>query len=215
MLQFEKLYNNAPDIESWYDNNEPCASLIYGKGCVKQVNKAVAVASLCDIDVPRVATTHTSKSVKLPVPLYRFEIRQNIVLMIAVRDNFYDLEIAFQCSFPLLFSLDLIYRSMTEEQFKEKKRRTKEYSRNESLNPDTIEPSDFDWYKSYSGIQLIRENDKFYCCARTFQQGLDDLGVNLVEYKGEPVETAIFAYRRGDWHDLPSLFREMSKNIML
>lgn len=91
--KMNKLYDNSPSLSQWEKDNVPDENLIYRSGVSGQCEKAKAIATLMRVDELRVISTHTSKSVSLPVIAFTKQNPDydNLRIFGIFRDNFYDL----------------------------------------------------------------------------------------------------------------------------
>jgi len=92
-----------PIIE-WGQANGPKEDLIYGKGVWEQISFAKDIHRLLEPEYkiqsaapPLVISTHTSKSVLLPV----WRIRTSYGLVVTCRDNFHNLKFSIQSQRPI------------------------------------------------------------------------------------------------------------------
>ena len=114
-----------------------------------QVRRQIALmedlAAALDPDFIGIHSYHTSKSIRLPVATYGWDIRiggappEYTKAVMMVRDNFHDLSLFVKCPTPLTLPLDLLY-----------------------------EQRDFEWYK----LQI--ERCRNYCYSGWSEEELDD-----------------------------------------
>jgi hypothetical protein len=88
----------SQDLQAWFVANKPAENLIYGKGLATQVmfvrdelqqlvGQDLKFTAFQKMYIARVISTHTSKSVKLPVYLLQ---RPDLGLHLILRDNYHD-----------------------------------------------------------------------------------------------------------------------------
>lgn len=103
MKNVEKSY---PLLSGWMRQQDINDSMIYKDGAISQ--ECFIRDSLCNylLKVPVfVVSTHTSKSIKLPV--YRFKLKNDI--LVTARDNFYGWVVSIKSPYPIDLPDDLVH----------------------------------------------------------------------------------------------------------
>lgn len=149
------MYSNSPHIVKWSEENVPSSELCWSDGVENQKQEYCTMANNLGIPVPRVVSTHISKSVTLPV--VAFSIPSGFVIS---RNNFYDVKGVFILNYIPDKSLhDIMLIPSTEEYLQDQKKRCIKYDKHTG-NEDKYK-SDA-WMQDWSGDQVIRYKDKIY-----------------------------------------------------
>jgi hypothetical protein len=186
-----ELYDSSPTIDEWAKDNVPDEDLIYRSGVAGQCARAKAVIEIMRLehgnpDCCRVVSTHTSKSVTLPVIAFRKRIiPYNFDVIAIFRDNFHDLCCQVVSSHTMDMSLYDLYYPLSEEYMEEKRQGALEY-RNKTSGywKDKVKPKEevvyemqmetagnWDWYEKYSGSKVFRADGKFFLIHRGWYEG--------------------------------------------
>lgn len=155
VLKLATIWESIPSLSEWREMNVPDPKLIYRDGISYQVGKYTAVALDLQLEEPRVSHYHTSKSVRLPVVM--FKIPTGFVLS---RDNFYDVKASFVLDqSPNYFLHEYMLAPYSEEKYEEEKQRCIEY-REHSGNEDQYQTDE--WLEDWSGAQIIRHDSDWW-----------------------------------------------------
>ena len=172
----EDLWRRGQDPAEWGDRTKPRPSLIWKDGhpsqtLVAEVKNLLAMGHLLDMPV-KVVASHRSKSVELPVGMFRVEVWGDETVYMFTRDNFHDLKITVVSTCPIkALPYHLVHTLWTKERYEEEKRRSFEYCR---PNPEKNfkgshdwDPAKYEtdeWYDSWSGGTLLRHEGKIFRC---------------------------------------------------
>jgi hypothetical protein len=169
-----ELWEQGTDPQEWGEATTPSETLIYKAGHPRQVQDLYAISHLLGIPV-KIAGSHTSKSVGLPVGIFRADIWTEEEVFMFTRDNFHDLKVVVVSSCPIdHLPYDVAHARWTQEIYDEQKRRSFEYCRpkpekNLSGSHDWDE-ADYEtdaWYDKWSGGTLLRHDGEIYRAGST------------------------------------------------
>lgn len=156
-------FNSYPTAEQWLSEHPPPRQeLIYRDGQAAQLVAMLQIAGSLNVAV-RFPSTHTSKSVDLPVAAYL--LAPNVVAF--MRHNFYDVNVAIQSAHPLGLTCAQLYPEVSHEWYEDQKTRAANYS-----GADAYDFSSLDWYSQWSNGRLIEENSKLYRADHCFLEGI-------------------------------------------
>ncbi len=191
MTTFSMLtaWNCATSPQEWAALNPADDSLLWREGLPGQIKDCIAIGHLAGLPV-RVMGWHTSKSVKLPVSVFRAEIAQEETVYFVMRDNFYDLKLAVVSSCPITIPYEVIHHRVSEEWLADEKKRAHDYcSRNASFDASKYETDE--WTESWGSWSVLRDDGEIYICERPsscYYEGMQHSGVP---------EAAFQRYERG------------------
>jgi len=173
-----ELYDASPTVKEWRGENEPDEDLIYRSGVDGQCGRAMAVAKLLHMEEePRIVSTHTSKSVNLPVVAFRHTIKPYELDTFAVfRDNFYNLCCQLISTHEMAIPFNDVYREVSLQYLEEKRAGALEYHKKTSgyKSPYRDEqaelryhmqmetPGNWEWYEKYAGDKVLKEGDRYF-----------------------------------------------------
>ena len=212
MKKLLKLYDESPTVDVWTESNTPDKDLLYRGGVATQEQKFSAISCLLGVDLPRVVSHHTSKSVKLPVVAYKFECKNydGFELLAFVRDNFYGLNCTVVSTHEMDLNIADVYSKVSRELLEEQRVRALKYigklpfeilgtgEQDKKMRESTIkdyrtiaEDRGYDWYSTnWSGKRVIEHNGEFFISATAFWEG--NPGVTIRDYEGVPTKNFTF-----------------------
>lgn len=205
MTEMQSLWAKGRSVEAWADATTPDETLIWGSGHPSQAQKLLALSCLLGLEC-RIIGAHRSKSVGLPVAMFKAEIWGEEEIYFVTRDNFHDLKLVVGSSFPLDLPLDVVHAAMTEEELDAQKKRSYEYSK----GFDDFDPSDYEgdkWFDDWGGDSLIRTDDgKIYRCSSVspcYYEGMEEAGIPPVAFQRyEPGRTQFATAVKGSYVEL-------------
>ena len=169
------LWEGAPTPELWGASSTPDENLLWKKGHPRQVKDLLALSHLLDFPV-RIVGFHTSKSVRLPVGMFRLDVGEETA-WVFTRDNFYDLKVAVVSSCPITMDHSLVHTAVTAEDIEKKKARAYDsMSKDKDFDPSLFE-SDA-WLEGWSHDTILRDGEAIYLCGTTswcYYEGMDIL----------------------------------------
>lgn len=178
-------WENGTDAQDWGDATTPDESLLWKEGHPRQVKDLLAMGHLLGLPV-KVVGTHRSKSVGLPVGLFRAEVGTEETIYMYTRDNFYDLKLVVLATCPIRhLPYEVAHVHWTQERYDDEKKRSFEYQRPKperdfpgSHNFDETDYESDAWYSKWSGATLLRADGEIYRCGSTspvYYEGIDDI----------------------------------------
>ncbi len=178
-----QIWAEARDPQEWGGETAPDDDLIWKAGHPRQVKDLYSVGHLAGLPV-RVAGSHRSKSVGLPVGIFRADIWKEEEVYFFTRDNFHDLKLVVVSSCPLEgLEYGDVHRQMTSGELFEEKMSSYNYSKPKDGRepPSGWDPSLYDddrWFDKWCHDSLLRIDGEIYRCSSTFPgyyEGIDDL----------------------------------------
>jgi hypothetical protein len=178
------IWDASPTPEQWAASNQPSDTLLWKDGLPRQVKDLLAIGHLVNVPV-RVAGYHTSKSVRLPVGLFRLEVYGEETVYFFTRNNFYNVKAVVISSCPLTVDYGLVHDEMTVEQLAAERQRAYDYqSKNAKFDPT---PFDTDaWIEDWCHDSIHRSGGKVYRCGTTtscYFEGMEEAGVPRAAFK--------------------------------
>lgn len=178
----ETLWKDGKDPQEWGDDTTPKDTLIWKSGHPSQVKDLLAIGHLLDLPA-RVVGSHTSKSVGLPVGMFRADIWAEERVYFLTRNNFHDLKLVVIASCPINIDYGIVHMHMTQEQYAEEKRRCYEYR---GPKPERDLPAhqgfkeeDYEtdaWYDDWTSATLLRTEGEIYRCGTTSSVYYEGIG---------------------------------------
>jgi hypothetical protein len=154
----------ARNPREWGEATRPADSLIYKEGHPGQVRDLEAFAHLLGMEA-RVAGSHRSKSVELPVGMFHGIVEGEKVFFLT-RDNFHDLKLVVVSSCPIDLPLKRVHRPITAEALATEKAKAFDYSKGHS-NFDASKYETDAWYSEWCSRSILRDGDAIYICQTT------------------------------------------------
>jgi hypothetical protein len=183
------IWDASPTPEQWAASNQPSDTLLWKDGLPRQVKDMLAIGHLVSADV-RVAGYHTSKSVRLPVGLFKFDVYGEETVYVFTRDNFHDVKAVVISSCPLTIDYGLIYHEVTEDELATVRAKAYAYqSTGRGFDPVPFETDA--WMDGWCSDSILRSGGKVYRCGTTascYYEGMERSGVP---------ETAFERYEHG------------------
>jgi len=163
------LYDASKTVNEWEKCNQPNPNLCYKSGCSRQCNDVRSIANLLNSEEPRVISTHTSKSVLLPVVAFRKSIPPyNLDTIAVIRNNFHDLCCQVISTHEMELSLYDIYCHKTKEEMEIERQKAHKYNPKYGEQGD---PNDFRWYSSWSGGEIIQNDHHLFIIRKGWFEG--------------------------------------------
>ena len=175
--KLNELWESGTEVQSWGDGTNPNEDLIYRSGHTYQVKSIQAIAHLSGTEV-RVVGEHTSKSVGLPVAMFRLEYSDELAYVF-MRDNFYDIKLVVQSSAPVdSIPYQLIFWEMGQEGYDKEKKRARGYMGDGKAKMYTTD----EWFSSWCNDNILRAEDTIFRVPGTdsvYCEGINTLAVPL------------------------------------
>lgn len=176
MEKLFKLYEHGTDVKEWELENDPDPELIYKEGLPYQSKAALALSDIVSkLSQPKVVSYHKSKSVKLPVMMYKFDFYRDCKAICFIRNNFYDIKLSVVSNTSISIPYDLIHGLMTQEDYDKEKKRKVEYSKDYE-NP---EYKTDDWFhNNWTSDKLIRRGKEIwraYTVHKVYCEGINKI----------------------------------------
>lgn len=173
LSRVNKKYKESKDIITWAKHNQPDEDLYYKSGVEDQVKKLEALRNILykNIELPKVISYHTSKSVSLPVSA--FKISEEIFAI--VRDNFYDIKLSIISKNPININYSLMHKLMSEKEYVEEREKCRNYKGD---SKDNVKYINDDWMRNWSSNSIIRDDDciyKAFTVHRVYCEGINKL----------------------------------------
>ncbi len=205
MSLIEKLindFNAYPTITSWEKQNQPDSNLIYKSGLSSQAKSGLAICDLVRFDCPepRVAETHSSKSVGLPVQMFKLFHYNNGGAFVFIRDNFYNIKMSIVSEFPITLDYDLVHRSMTQEQYDAEKKRCIDYDNRGTPELTEEDKQGDNWVYGWNRNTILRKDNRIWmaeCVNSCYCEGINKLKLpnNVFSiYEGGKTEFTLEVY---------------------
>jgi len=216
--QLKTLYNTSPLASNWIKENEPDPNLIYNSGVGHQVKQGIALSNLVrfDLDEPRVAATHRSKSCILPVLMFKVWHYDNGGAFCFIRDNFHDVKLSVVSEFPIDINYNYIHHEMSQEEYDAEKKRCIDYDNKGTPRLTEDEKSGDGWINGWSGNKIIRKDNKIwkaYNVNEVYCEGINRL--NLPNEVFRPYEEGydMFTIAAGSFAHVAYLFEHLQNEI--
>lgn len=166
---------SAPEVWAAEANPEP--NLLWRAGLPRQIKDLLAISHLVGAPV-RVAGHHTSKSVELPIGLFRVDYLGQ-AFYVFTRDNFYDVKAVVVASWPVEIDYSLVHTEWTLERLAVERARAYAYQSQHSDFDAALYETDA-WMEEWSHDSILRADGKIYRCgtaAVCYYEGMKRAGV--------------------------------------
>lgn len=175
---FHEMWERGQEPTQWAQDTTPNTNLLWKAGHPSQVKDLLAMGHLLNLPV-RVVGQHRSKSVGLPVGMFRADVWNEEVVYFITRNNFHDLKIVVAATCPIHISYDVIHRHMTADELGVEKRRSYEYCKtHRDFDPSKYETDA--WFDSWCHDTLLRVDGEIYRCGTThpvYYEGMKQAGL--------------------------------------
>jgi len=175
---FHGMWERGQDPHEWAGATVPDKNLIWKAGHPEQVKDLLAIGHLLGRPV-RIVGQHRSKSVGLPVGMFRADMWDEEVVYFVTRDNFHDLKLVVAASSPINVPYDVVHRHTTPEEFAAEKQLSYEYCKtHRDFDPAKYETDA--WFDSWGHDTLLRVDGEIYRCGTThpvYYEGMAEAGV--------------------------------------
>jgi hypothetical protein len=157
-------YNSYPLASNWMKANEPSPNLIYNSGVGYQVKQGLAISNIVsfNLDEPKVANTHTSKSCKLPVLMFKIWHYENGGAFCFIRDNFYDIKLSVVSEFPIDMNYSYMHHEMSQKEYDAEKKRCIDYNSKPPVSITEEEKEGDKWMDKWSSNKILRKDNKIW-----------------------------------------------------
>ena len=205
MNDLDKLWDNGSHIVAWTEATTPDDDLIYKEGHPSQSQSLLAVECLLDLTC-RIVGDHLSKSVRLPVAMFKANIYNEETVYFFTRDNFHDLKLVVVSACSISMSYDVIHRQMTPEELETEKQRSYTYRKtHKDFNPEDYETDV--WFDGWCSDSLLRPPDgNIYRCSTVhpvYYEGMKQVGVPTSAFQRYERGRSEFAAEiKGDYVEL-------------
>ena len=185
----DALWAKGQSIVDWAKENTPDDNLIYKGGHATQARSLLSVECLTRLEC-KIIGSHRSKSVKLPVAMFKADIATEEMVYFITRDNFHDLKLVVLSSCPIEMDLGVVHRTMTPEQLVAERESSREYSKNhKGFNAEDYETDK--WFDDWCGDTLLRTEGKIFRSSSVHEVNYEGM-----ERSGVP-KSAFQRYERG------------------
>lgn len=211
------LYERSLTTTEWEKKNKPDEDLIWKAGVFTQCGAARSLATLFNLkEEPRVISTHTSKSVGLPVIAFRpsqHGPNHTADIIAVMRDNFYDLCCQVVSSREMELSLYDLYKPRTAENVEAEREKALAYhtktsnytppdygsewrAKEEKYCKDLATPGNLEWYSNWSSGELLQGDSHIFTIHKGWYEGFPCGGeYESREYYREPSKDFSFLAR--------------------
>jgi hypothetical protein len=185
-----KITPPYPTLPEWVEANKPKDEMLWKGAFEQSVLRMIALTSWCEaVKAPAlVVSTHTSKSITLPV--IRFQTDHAAWWM---RDNLHDVELAFMADRPINVDLSGIFHYMSAVDYTAALKRARGWHERHAKDSESLRdvkqgwllkyPDNLGWYEQYGGGKLVRVGEAgspeavYYILSRCYRQGMEYLGL--------------------------------------
>jgi len=200
----DALWDNGVSIADWAKEHTPDDNLIWKGGHATQARSLLSVECLMGMEC-RIIGSHTSKSVGLPVAIFKEDVCMEEKVYFITRDNFHDLKLVVLSSCPIEMDLGVVHRSMTPEQLVAEREGSREYCKtHEDFNAKDYETDK--WFDDWCGDTLIRTEGKIFRSSsvnEVYYEGMERSGVPQSAFQRYERGRSEFATEiRGDYPEL-------------
>ncbi len=194
-------FQTYPTITEWEKKNQPDENLIYKNGLSVQAKQGLAIINLVNFVMPesKVASTHSSKSVGLPVQMFKIFHYENGGAFVFVRDNFYDIKMSVVSEFPISLDYNFVHRLMSQEEYDIEKNKCIGYSGDRMTEAEKL---DDNWIKGWSGCSILRKDNKIWkaqSVSSCYCEGIEKLDLPLEVFKAYEDGKTMFTLSIGTW----------------
>lgn len=173
-MDFKKLnhsYKHGKEITQWAKQHIPLDDrFIYRNVLLSKTDVIVNLSKILQYPC-RVVTTHTSKSIILPVSCFQIA---PFFAYVFLRDNLYNIKLTVVADFPIYIPYNIVHVEWSEERYKEELKRYSKYN----AGKNNITSGSLDWYKDWAAGSLLRYEGKLYraCSAsKCYFEGINRL----------------------------------------
>ncbi len=185
MELINKLINDFetyPTITTWEGNNKPDDNLIHKVGLSGQAKAGLAISELVSFDMPepKVARKHSSKSVGLPVQMFKIFHYNNGGAFVFVRDNFHDIKMCVVSEFPINLDYNLVHTAWTQEEYDAEKKRCIDYDDRGTPRMNKEERKGDFWIKGWNRGTILRKDNRIWkagCVSSCYCEGINRLNL--------------------------------------
>jgi len=163
----DALWDNGQSIVDWAQEHTPDDNLIWKGGHATQARALLSVECLMGMEC-RIIGKHTSKSVGLPVAIFKEDVCMEEKVYFITRDNFHDLKMVVLSSCPIEVDYEVLYRRMTPEQLVQEREGCREYRKGGRNYNETDFETD-KWFDDWCHDSLIRTEGKIFRASTTFE----------------------------------------------
>lgn len=215
MQDLDSKFNSYPNISDWVKSNQPNSELYYKSGVGRQAKCGLAMQDLVGFEMPepKVAETHTSKSVGLPVQCFKVHHYTNGGAYVFVRDNFHDIKVSVVSKYPIILNYDVVHRFMTQEEYDAEKLRFLNYS---GSRMSEEEKQGDNWIKNWSHNTILRKDDKIwkaYCVYDVYCEGINRIGLPNEVFTVYEEDKSMFTIAMGLWTQVASLMDMIYRSV--
>ncbi len=168
IAQMHALWTGAMDPELWGRSNAPSDTLLYKDGQPSQVKDLLAISQLLGVPV-RIAGSHRSKSVDLPVGVFRIDVWEEETVYVLTRDNFHDMKAVVISSCPLDIPYSVVAREVSAEWLDAEKAKCAAYTKTDLPDGDA-------WMEDWSRDGIVRDGGRIYrsgCAYSCYYEGIE------------------------------------------
>lgn len=213
-----KNYNSYPSASEWLKENAPSQDLIYKSGAERQVKASLSISNLVRFDLPepRVASYHTSKSVKLPVLAFKIWHYENGGAFCFIRDNFHDVKLSVVSEFPINMHYSYMHHEMTQEEYDAEKKRCIDYNSRPPITISEEEKIDDNWMLKWSHNKIIRKDNKIwkaYGVQEVYCEGINKLKLPREVFRPYETGYTMFTICAASFAHIAYLLEHIENNI--
>ena len=211
------MFEKAPTVDEWHKNNTPDKLLLWRGGQGTQCERAKIIAAMMPADC-RVISSHTSKSVALPVIAFRILGDNKVDFISVLRDNFYDVCCQVVSNREMTVPLEMIYTKKSLEEMQEMRQKALDYNnrtynekyqdeRERRFKSRLEDNNDWSWYEDWSSGKLLQKDNDFYIVCRGYYEGIPCGGEFSTRkyYEGKP--TKDFSFVTGSYDNAAKVFQ--------
>lgn len=180
-------YEAAPTLSTWVSANLVKEEMLWRNSYQHQVEWMPSLASFSAHSEPRVVATHRSKSIELPVPAILLGNPSSDWVVLMLRDNFYDVNVAVVSNAALSIDYSIVLTEMTHEAYHKEKARALEYMGKDPVTKDRITEAEWRsgaWYEKWASGSLAIEDGKIWRAGRAYAEGISRVpGACIDPYK--------------------------------
>lgn len=197
------IYNSGKSLEDWDKASTPDENLIYRDGMSRQIKYINGIANILTnrsdeggFGPPKIVSSHSSKSVGLPVSCFKFSPYDQVAAYAFIRDNFHDIKVVVVSDSPIYIPYHILYPEWSQEKYNDEKERYRGYPEDEIIlevegpirgqkrinrRQELLASGTDEWYsEDWSHGSILRKNDRIYRAEgvhEVYCEGIDDLSL--------------------------------------
>ena len=209
------VYNTGQNSHDWWSENQPDENLIYKNGINFQLSKFSSIVDIVKFELlaPKICSSHTSKSVKLPVACFNLNYYRLTKAVIFIRDNFHDIKLSVIANCDIKLPYNEVHNEITSEEYEKTKQKSREYR---GCSYSEEEYANDSWYKKYSGNTILRKDNKRYIAytvSKVYCEGINKLNLPNKVFRPYITDSCMFSICLASYAKLAYILEIISHSL--